>query len=147
MTQKSIFRSPWTFIPTLYFASGIPYVIINTVSVIFYKQLGVDNAQITFWTSFLYLPWIIKMFWGPVVDIYYTKRKWIITSQFAMFLCLGLVAFSLQLSNFFFISLAALTLGAFISATYDIATDGFYLLALTPEQQAFFVGIRSLFIG
>jgi PAT family beta-lactamase induction signal transducer AmpG len=145
MTQKSIFRSPWTFIPTLYFASGIPYVIINTVSVIFYKQLGVDNAQITFWTSFLYLPWIIKMFWGPVVDIYHTKRKWIITSQFAMFLCLGLVAFSLQLSNFFFISLAALTLGAFISATYDIATDGFYLLALTPEQQAFFVGIRSLF--
>lgn len=145
MIQKSIFRSPWTFIPTLYFASGIPYVIINTVSVIFYKQLGVDNAQITFWTSSLYLPWIIKMFWGPVVDIYYTKRKWIITSQFAMFLCLGLVAFSLQLSNFFFISLAALTLGAFISATYDIATDGFYLLALTPEQQAFFVGIRSLF--
>ncbi|WP_341527639.1 MFS transporter [Nostoc sp. UHCC 0302] len=137
--------SPWTFIPTLYFASGIPYVIINTVSVIFYKKLGIDNAQIALWTSFLYLPWVIKMFWGPIVDIYSTKRKWILYTQFAMFGCLGLIAFCLQLPNFFFISLAALTVGAFISATYDIATDGFYLLALSPEQQAFFVGIRSLF--
>lgn len=137
--------SPWTYIPILYFASGVPYVIINTVSVIFYKKLGIDNAQITLWTSFLYLPWVIKMFWGPIVDTYSTKRRWILYTQFAMSACLGLVAFSLQLPNFFFISLAALTIGAFISATYDIATDGFYLLALTPEQQAFFVGIRSLF--
>jgi PAT family beta-lactamase induction signal transducer AmpG len=137
--------SPWTYIPTLYFASGVPYVIINTVSVIFYKKLGVDNAQIALWTSFLYLPWVIKMFWGPIVDVYATKRTWILYTQFAMFCCLGLIAFSLHLPNFFFISLAALTMGAFISATYDIATDGFYLLALSPEQQAFFVGIRSLF--
>ncbi|MFW9259923.1 MFS transporter [Nostoc sp. CALU 546] len=137
--------SPWTFIPTLYFASGIPYVIINTVSVIFYKKLGIDNTQIALWTSFLYLPWVIKMFWGPIVDIYSTKRQWILYTQFAMFGCLGLIAFSLQLPNFFFISLATLTIGAFISATYDIATDGFYLLALSPEQQAFFIGIRSLF--
>ncbi|MBD2561733.1 MULTISPECIES: MFS transporter [Nostoc] len=137
--------SPWTFIPTLYFTSGIPYIIINTVSVIFYKKLGIDNTQIALWTSFLYLPWVIKMFWAPLVDIYSTKRKWILCTQFAMFCCLGLIAFSLQLPNFFFISLTALTIGAFISATYDIATDGFYLLALSPEQQAFFVGIRSLF--
>ncbi len=137
--------SPWTFIPTLYFTSGIPYIIINTVSVIFYKKLGIDNTQIALWTSFLYLPWVIKMFWAPIVDTYSTKRKWIIYTQFAMFCCLGLIAISLQLPNFFFISLATLTIGAFISATYDIATDGFYLLALSPEQQAFFVGIRSLF--
>ncbi|MGF1936268.1 MAG: MFS transporter [Nostoc sp. ChiQUE02] len=143
--MKNQTTSPWTFIPTLYFASGIPYVIINTVSVIFYKKLGIDNTQIALWTSFLYLPWVIKMFWGPIVDIYSTKRKWILYTQFAMFGCLGLIAFSLQLPNFFFISLATLTIGAFISATYDIATDGFYLLALSPEQQAFFVGIRSLF--
>ncbi|MEH2301599.1 MAG: MFS transporter [Nostoc sp.] len=143
--MKNQTTSPWTFIPTLYFTSGIPYVIINTVSVIFYKKLGIDNTQITLWTSFLYLPWVIKMFWGPIVDIYSTKRKWILYTQFAMFCCLGLIAFSLQLPNFFFISLATLTIGAFISATYDIATDGFYLLALSPEQQAFFVGIRSLF--
>ncbi len=137
--------SPWIFIPTLYFAEGIPNVLIGTVSVIFYKKLGIDNDQITAWTSFLYLPWVIKMFWGPLVDIYSTKRTWILITQFAMFCCLSLVALSLQLQNFFFISLAALTLGAFISATYDIATDGFYMLALNPEQQAFFVGIRSLF--
>ncbi|MEH2242947.1 MFS transporter [Nostoc sp.] len=143
--MKNQTTSPWTFIPTLYFASGIPYIIINTVSVIFYKKLGINNTQITLWTSFLYLPWVIKMFWGPTVDIYSTKRKWILYTQFAMFCCLGLIAFSLQLPNFFFISLATLTIGAFISATYDIATDGFYLLALSPEQQAFFVGIRSLF--
>lgn len=140
---KSI--SPWIFIPTLYFASGVPYVIINTVSVIFYKKLGISNTQIALWTSFLYLPWVIKMFWGPVVDTYSTKRKWLLSTQLAMCCCLGIVAFCLQLPNFFFISLAALTVGAFISATYDIATDGFYLLALTPEQQAFFSGIRSLF--
>ena len=137
--------SPWTYIPTLYFAEGVPNVIISSVSVIFYKKLGIDNDQITAWTSFLYLPWVLKMFWGPLVDIYATKRTWILVTQFAMFCCLSLVALSLQLPNFFFISLAALTVGAFISATYDIATDGFYMLALNPEQQAFFVGIRSLF--
>ncbi|MEH2127557.1 MFS transporter [Nostoc sp.] len=145
MKPQTTTPSPWTYLPTLYFTSGIPYVIINTVSVIFYKKLGIDNAQIALWTSFLYLPWVIKMFWGPIVDIYSTKRKWILYTQFAMFCCLALIAFSLQLPNFFFISLASLTIGAFISATYDIATDGFYLLALSPEQQAFFVGIRSLF--
>ncbi|MBH8577828.1 MFS transporter [Nostocaceae cyanobacterium CENA369] len=143
--MKTIPPSPWTFIPTLYFTSGVPYVIINTVSVIFYKKLGIDNTQIALWTSFLYLPWVIKMFWGPIVDIYSTKRRWILYTQFAMFCCLGLVALSLQIPSFFFLSLAGLTIGAFISATYDIATDGFYLLALSPEQQAFFVGIRSLF--
>ncbi len=137
--------SPWIYIPTLYFAEGVPNVIISSVSVIFYKKLGIDNDQITAWTSFLYLPWVIKMFWGPLVDIYATKRTWILGTQFAMFCCLSLVALSLQLPNFFFVSLAALTVGAFISATYDIATDGFYMLALNPEQQAFFVGIRSLF--
>ncbi|MDZ8094529.1 MAG: MFS transporter [Nostoc sp. DedQUE05] len=145
MKPQTTTPSPWIYIPTLYFASGIPYIIINTVSVIFYKKLGIDNTQITLWTSFLYLPWVIKMFWGPIVDIYSTKRQWILYTQFAMFACLGLIAFSLQLPNFFFISLATLTIGAFISATYDIATDGFYLLALSPEQQALFVGIRSLF--
>ncbi|MBD2195076.1 MULTISPECIES: AmpG family muropeptide MFS transporter [Calothrix] len=138
-------RSPWTYIPTLYFAEGVPNVLISSVSVIFYKKLGIDNDQITAWTSFLYLPWVLKMFWGPFVDIYATKRTWILVTQFAMFCCLTLVALSLQLPNFFFISLAALTVGAFISATYDIATDGYYMLALSPEQQAFFVGIRSLF--
>jgi PAT family beta-lactamase induction signal transducer AmpG len=137
--------SPWTYIPTLYFAEGIPNVIISTVSIILYKKFGIDNQLITFWTSFLYLPWVIKMFWGSIVDTYSTKRQWLLITQIAMSGCLTLVALSLQLPNFFFISLAAFTLGAFISATYDIATDGFYMLALDPAQQAFFTGIRSLF--
>jgi PAT family beta-lactamase induction signal transducer AmpG len=145
MKIKQISRSPWAFIPTLYFAEGVPYVIINAVSVIFYKKMGVDNAQITFWTSLLYLPWVIKMFWSPLVDTYSTKRNWILSSQLAMIACLSFVAFSFQLPNFFVISLLTLTIGAFISATYDIATDGFYMLALSNEQQAFFAGIRSTF--
>ncbi len=145
MTNKTTSISPWLYIPTLYFAEGIPYMIINVVSIIFYKKLGVDNLQITFWTSLISFPWVLKMFWSPFVDIYSTKRKWLLTTQIIMFLCLSLLALSLQLPNFFFISLAILTIAAFISATYDIATDGFYMLALRPEQQAFFVGIRSLF--
>lgn len=145
MESKVTSRSPWSFIPTLYFAEGVPYVIINTVSVIFYKKLGIDNEQIAFWTSLLYLPWIVKMFWSPIVDNYSTKRNWILYTQVAMMACLSLVAFSFQLPNFFFISLLCLTVGAFISATHDIAVDGFYLIALSKEEQAFYVGIRSVF--
>ncbi len=141
--SKSI--SPWFYIPSLYFAEGMPYMIINAVSVVFYKNLGIDNAQIAFWTSIINLPWVVKMFWGPAVDIYSTKRRWLLTMQFAMCLCLGVLAFSFQLptSTFFNVSLVILLIGAFISATYDIATDGFYMLALSQEKQAFFVGIRT----
>ncbi|NER33013.1 MAG: AmpG family muropeptide MFS transporter [Oscillatoria sp. SIO1A7] len=142
---KATSRQPWSFIPTLYFAEGLPYIIINSLSVILYTTMGIGKAQMTFWTSWLNLPWVIKMFWGPFVDIYSTKRNWILFTQLAMSCCLGLAAFSMQLPNFFFISLAIFTIGAFISATYDIAADGFYMLALSPEQQAFFVGIRSVF--
>jgi PAT family beta-lactamase induction signal transducer AmpG len=122
-------RNPWTFLPTLYFAEGLPYVIINTVSVILYKRMGIDNAHIAFWTSFLYLPWVIKMFWGPLVDIYLTKRTWILSMQLAMSVCMLFLAFSLKTSAFFFLSLSAFLTRAFISATYDIATDGFCSLA------------------
>ena len=142
---KATSRQPWSFIPTLYFVQGLPYIIINSVSVTLYKNMGIDNAQIAFWTSLLYLPWVIKMLWGPWVDIYSTKRNWILSTQLAMSCCLGVAAFSMHLPNFFFISLAVFTIGAFISATYDIAADGFYMLALSPEQQALFVGIRSVF--
>lgn len=138
-------QNPWWIIPTLYFAEGLPYILINSVSVIMYKRMGIDNAQIAFWTSLLYLPWVIKMLWGPFVDIYSTKRNWVLYTQVAMMASLGLTAFCLQLPNFFFISLLIFTIGAFISATQDIAIDGFYMLALTPEQQAFHAGIRSVF--
>lgn len=137
--------SPWTYISTLYFAQGVPNTIINTVSPILYKNLAIDNAQITFWTSLLNFPWVLKMFWAPIIDTRSTKRTWILTMQFAMFACMALIAFSLQLPNFFGISLIVFAIAAFISATCDIATDGYYMLALSEQEQAFFVGFRSLF--
>jgi MFS transporter, PAT family, beta-lactamase induction signal transducer AmpG len=144
-TQPAASRNPWSFLPTLYFAEGLPYVLVNTVSVILYKRMGIDNASIAFWTSWLYLPWVIKMFWGPFVDVYSTKRKWILASQAVMSFCMFVIAFSLRSSSFFFLSLAAFFAGAFISATYDIATDGFYMLALSEKEQAMFVGLRAAF--
>jgi MFS transporter, PAT family, beta-lactamase induction signal transducer AmpG len=143
--EKAVNRNPWFFIPTLYFAEGTPYILINVVSVIVYKRMGVDNASIAAWTSLLYLPWVIKMFWGPLVDTNSTKRNWIIFTQLAMTLCLASIAFSLHFTYFFYISLAAFFIGAFVSATHDIAADGFYLLSLTKKDQAGFVGIRSTF--
>ena len=144
-TDRVASRNPWSFLSTLYFAEGLPYVLINTVSVILYKRLGIDNAHIAFWTSWLYLPWVIKMFWGPFVDVYSTKRNWILWTQAAMCLCMFLIAFSLRTQWFFALSLAAFFAGAFISATYDIAADGFYMLALTEKEQALFVGLRAGF--
>jgi len=138
-------RNPWVFVPTLYFAEGLPYIIINTVSVILYKKMGIDNASIAFWTSWLYLPWVVKMFWGPIVDIYATKRKWILSTQFAMAICLFSAAYALNTEGYFFLSLLAFAAGAFISATHDISADGFYMLALSKDDQALFVGIRATF--
>ncbi|MDH4162152.1 MAG: AmpG family muropeptide MFS transporter [Nitrospirota bacterium] len=145
MNDPRVSRNPWLFVPSLYFAEGLPYVLINTVSVILYKKMGVDNAAIAFWTSWLYLPWVIKMFWGPLVDLRSTKRTWILSTQLTMALALFFVAFSLSTAGFFYLSLIAFVLAAFVSATYDIATDGFYMLALTEQDQAFFVGLRSGF--
>lgn len=138
-------RSPWRFVPTLYFAEGLPYVVVNTVSVILYKRMGVDNAAIAFWTSLLYLPWVAKMLWGPLVDTRATKRTWIVGMQLALAGCLAAAAATLQMPAFFAASLGVLTLAAFLSATHDIAADGFYLLALDERQQALFVGVRSMF--
>src|SRR3972149_3865192 len=142
---SSITRNPWTFVPTLYFFEGLPYVLINTVSVILYKRMGVDNASIAFWTSWLYLPWVIKMFWAPAVEMSATKRSWIVSMQLAMGLSLFFAAYSINTPHFFMLSLLAFAAGAFISATNDIATDGFYMLALSEKEQAFFVGLRSGF--
>lgn len=148
-------KNPWSYIPTLYLAEGFPYIIINTVSVLLYAQLGYPNEQITLWTGWLYLPWVLKMFWSPLVDARSTKRRWLIAAQMAMSTVLlviaGLVCWH-GLSNapgiqwgFFTLSLIGFLIGAFVSATLDIATDGYYLLALTPKQQGYFVGIRTIF--
>jgi PAT family beta-lactamase induction signal transducer AmpG len=137
--------NPWFFIPSLYFAEGVPYVIVNTVSVIFYKNMGVDNATIAFATSWLYLFWTLKMFWSLLVETHSSKRNWIIYTELAMTACFGLLGLVLHLPSFFLVTLLVFFVAAFISATHDIAADGFYLIALSKEDQAGFVGIRSTF--
>ena len=135
----------WAWIPTLYLAEGLPYVAVMTISVIMYKNLGISNTDIALYTSWLYLPWVIKPFWSPFVDLLKTKRWWITAMQLLIGAGFAGVAFTLPVSSFFAWSLAMFWLVAFSSATHDIAADGFYMLALNEEDQAFFVGIRSTF--
>ena len=138
-------RNPWLWIPSLYLAEGFPYVIVMTVSVIMYKRLNISNTEIALYTSWLYLPWVIKPFWSPVVDLLKTKRFWILIMQFFIGAGLAGVALTLPTEKFFQYTLAFFWLMAFSSATHDIAADGFYMLGLTKYQQAFFVGIRATF--
>lgn len=138
-------RSPWAWIPTLYFSQGIPYVIVMTMSVVMYKRLGISNTDIALYTSWLYLPWVIKPLWSPLVDITRTKRFWVVTMQFLVSFGLALVAFSVQGSHFFRMSLFLFWIMAFASATHDIAADGFYMLSLSKHEQAWWVGLRSTF--
>lgn len=135
----------WRWIPTLYFAEGVPYVVVMTLSTVLYKNLGVSNTDIALYTSWLYLPWVIKPLWSPLVDLFRTKRFWIWSLQFVIGLALALVALTLPGPQFFRLSLAVFWLMAFSSATHDIAADGFYLLALPTGEQAAFVGVRTTF--
>lgn len=138
-------RNPWAWVSTLYFAQGLPYVAVMTLSVIMYKRLGISNTDIALYTSWLYLPWVIKPLWSPVVDMFGTKRLWIILMEFLIGIGFAGVAFTLPVSFFFSASLGVFWLVAFLSATHDIAADGFYMLALDQHQQSFYVGIRSTF--
>ena len=138
-------RSPWAWVPTLYFAEGVPYVAVMTISVIIYKRLGLSNADITLYTSWLYLPWVIKPLWSPFVDMLRTKRWWILAMQILIAAALAGVAFTIPGPWWLQGSLAFFWLLAFSSATHDIAADGFYMLGLEQHEQAYFVGIRSTF--
>jgi MFS transporter, PAT family, beta-lactamase induction signal transducer AmpG len=143
--EKPTFRNPWAWVPTIYFAQGIPYVVVMLVSVIMYKRLGISNTDIALYTSWLYLPWVIKPLWSPLVDLVKTKRAWIIAMQLVVGAGLGGVALTIPMPDFFTYSLAFLWLLAFSSATHDIAADGFYMLGLSKHDQAWFVGVRSTF--
>jgi PAT family beta-lactamase induction signal transducer AmpG len=136
-------RNPWTWVPSIYFAEGLPYVLVMVVSVAMYKKLNISNTDIALYTSWLYLPWVIKPFWSPVVDLLKTKRYWIIIMQFLIGAGLAGVALTIPADNFFKYTLAFFWLIAFSSATHDIAIDGFYMLALDDHQQAFFSGVRT----
>lgn len=137
--------SPWAWIPTLYFAQGLPYVAVMTISVIMYKRLDISNAELAFYTGWLNLPWVIKPLWSPFIDLIKTKRWW--TTIMQLFIGAGLagIAFTVPTEHFFQLTLAIFWLMAFSSATHDIAADGFYMLGLDSHQQALFVGIRSTF--
>lgn len=137
--------SPWAWIPTLYFAEGIPYVVVMAISTVMYKRLGLGNAEIALYTSWLYLPLVIKPFWSPFVDLIRTKRWWVVAMQLLVGAALGGVAFTLNLPSAVQWTLACFWLMAFSSATHDIAADGYYMLALDSHEQAFYVGIRSTF--
>ena len=138
-------KSPWAWVPTLYFAEGVPYVAVMTISMILYKRLGLSNTDITLYTSWLYLPWVIKPLWSPFVDMLRTKRWWIVTMQLLIGASLAGVAFTIPADFWLQGSLAFFWLMAFSSATHDIAADGFNMLGLEPHEPAYFVGIRSTF--
>ena len=149
--------SPWAWVSTLYFLQGIPYFIVNQISVVMLTKMGVPNGEMAFFTSWLYLPWMIKPFWSPFIDIFKTKRWWTISMQLVMsiaFIALvmsiphpdpALIASGQTPISMFYVTLMLFVIIAFASATHDIAADGFYMIALNPGDQALFVGIRSTF--
>jgi PAT family beta-lactamase induction signal transducer AmpG len=143
--QTSNAKNPWLWVPSLYFGQAIPYIVANNLSVILYKDLGISNADIAFYTSLLYLPWVIKPLWSPLVDLSGTKRGWTVALQLLMAAALGAVGATLHLPAFFTLSLGVMWVLAFASATHDIAADGFYMLGMRPQQQAAYVGVRSTF--
>jgi PAT family beta-lactamase induction signal transducer AmpG len=150
-------RNPWLWVPTLYFAEGIPYFIVNNISVVMFKNMGMPNGELALYTSLLYLPWVIKPLWSPFVDIIKTKRWWVVTMQVLMSVAFALLALTLPHPSpevtaaggahvsMFAVTLILFWISAFASATHDIAADGFYMLALEPGDQSLFVGIRSTF--
>lgn len=149
--------SPWLWVPTLYFAEGIPYFLVNNISVMMFAKMGVPNGQMALFTSLLYLPWTFKPLWSPFVDILKTKRWWILAMQVLMTAAMVLLTITLPKPDdaliasgetpmsLFTFTLILFIITAFASATHDIAADGFYMLALTQKNQAAFVGIRSTF--
>jgi PAT family beta-lactamase induction signal transducer AmpG len=143
MTPKD--RNAWWWVPSLYFTQGLPYVVVVSVSVIMYKNLGVSNAAIGLYTSWLYLPWVLKPLWSPWVDLKGTKRHWFLWMQLLIALSLLGVGLTLPTKAFFTTTLACFWMAAFASATNDIASDGYYMIALSERKQSFFVGLRSTF--
>ena len=145
MMQKNSGRSPYSWVPTLYFAEALPYMVVMALSTIMYTNMGLSNTELALYTSWLYLPWVIKPLWSPLVDSIRTKRWWIIAMQVLVGASLAGVALTLQTEWWLQLSLAFFWLMAFSSATHDIAADGFYIIGLTEKEQAFYVGWRSTF--
>ena len=136
--------SPWLWVPTLYLVEGLPYAIVNTIALAVFKDMGVDNGTLGPLTTLISLPWLIKPLWSPFMDIFRSKRWWILLTQFTMVALLALIAFSLPFCTMT-VLLVLFVLVAFASATHDISADGYYMLALDRQRQSSFVGIRNTF--
>lgn len=142
---RKISSSPWSWIPFLYIAEGLPYFAVNTLTVLMYTRLDIPVEKMTFYTGWLYLPWVIKPFWSPFVDLVKSKRWWTITMQALICITMALTSFLILTPSFFTLTLIVFWLMAFFSATHDIAADGYYMMALDKKQQADYVGVRSTF--
>lgn len=145
MKHKHRSIHPWAWVPSLYFAQGFPYILVIVVSTVMYKNLGLSNTELAFYTSWFYLPWVIKPFWSPFIDHFKTKRGWIVSMQIIMGVLIASIGLTLPLEGYLRWSIIFFWLIAFQSATHDIAADGFYMLGLSEYQQSFFVGIRNTF--
>ena len=150
-------KNPWWWVPTLYFAEGVPYFVVNNISVMMFTKMGVPNGAMSFFTTLLYFPWFLKGLWGPIVDVVKTKRWWIVGMQVLMTALMVILTITLPKPDvatiasgatpisMFTLTLVLFIIAAFASATHDIAADGFYMLALGEQEQSLFVGIRSTF--
>ena len=150
-------KNPWWWVPTLYFAEGVPYFVVNNISVMMFTKMGVPNGDMSFFTTLLYFPWFLKGLWGPIVDVVKTKRWWIVSMQVLLTALMVILTITLPkpdvqtiasgqtpISMFTF-TLVLFIIAAFASATHDIAADGYYMLAHSPSSQAAFIGVRSTF--
>ncbi|MCQ2188239.1 MAG: MFS transporter [Bacteroidales bacterium] len=142
--QKS-YRNPFLWVPTLYLVEGLPYFIVNTISIIVLKDLGMENGPLALLTSLISLPWMIKPLWSPFVDIFRSKRWWVLTTQFLMVLSVALLAITLPKSSPFTLTLILFVITGFASATHDISADGFYMIAMNEKWQSGMIGVRNTF--
>ena len=142
-TNKKV--SPIAWVPTLYFAMGMPFVVLNMVASLMYKGMGIPDKLITFWTSLIMMPWTLKFLWSPIMELYKTKKFFVVLTQLTTGICFGLVALSLSLPSFFAISIALLAVIALSGATHDIAADGTYMGVLSKDEQARWIGWQGAF--
>ena len=137
--------NPACWVPTAYFAMGLPFIAINLVSVFMFKDLGISDTQIAFWTSLIMMPWTLKFLWSPFLDMYRTKKFFVLITELLSGVLFGVVAFSLFFDYFFAISISTMAVIAYSGATHDIACDGVYMAELNKEDQAKYIGVQGAF--
>lgn len=143
MSQK--IHNPISWVPTVYFAMGLPFIAVNLVSTFMFKDLGISDTQIAFWTSVIMLPWTLKFLWSPFLEMYRTKKFFVVLTQLLSGLLFGIVAFSLKFDYFFAIAISTMAVIAVSGATHDIACDGVYMAELSPKDQAKYIGVQGAF--